>query len=68
MGGDNSVWVWYNRLDSLVVRTEEGGKIMENIMWLASMVTKAALVVIAGGLIWTMGGRLLAKYRKRPKD
>lgn len=40
---------------------------MENMMWLMSLVTKAALVLIAGGLIWMVGGSVLEKYRGRPK-
>lgn len=36
-------------------------------MFIISMITKVALVLIAAGLIWSMGCKLWDKYH-RPKD
>lgn len=47
--------------------TERGGRMAGELMFILSMVTKVALLVIAAGLVWSMGHKLWDKYRK-PKD
>ena len=47
--------------------TERGGRMAGELMFIMSMITKVALVLIAAGLIWSIGCKLWDKYR-RPKD